>query len=116
MGKLDGKTAIVTGAARGLGRGYALRLAELGASVAICDRDLRSYAEYEGEKKLMTADTTVDEIRALGVDAFGVEADVRDPAAMQDFARQVQERFGHIDILICNAGGGMGSHATSRAS
>lgn len=51
MGKLDGKVAIVTGAARGLGRGYAKRLAGLGAKVAVTDLNLRSYEEFEAEAK-----------------------------------------------------------------
>jgi 3-oxoacyl-[acyl-carrier protein] reductase len=45
MDKLDGKVAIVTGAARGLGRAYAMRLAGLGAKVAVADLNLRSYEE-----------------------------------------------------------------------
>src|SRR5690349_25108023 len=48
MGKLDGKVAIVTGAARGLGRAYAKRLAGLGAKVVVADLNLRSYEEFEG--------------------------------------------------------------------
>src|ERR1700739_1057973 len=59
MGKLDGKVAIVTGAARGLGRAYAKRLAGLGAKVAVADLNLRSYEEFEAEAKDMTADSTV---------------------------------------------------------
>jgi 3-oxoacyl-[acyl-carrier protein] reductase len=47
MGKLDEKVAIVTGAARGLGRTYAKRLAGLGAKVAVADLNLRSYEEFE---------------------------------------------------------------------
>jgi 3-oxoacyl-[acyl-carrier protein] reductase len=58
MGKLDGKVAIVTGAARGLGRAYAKRLAGLGAKVAVADLNLRSYEEFEAEAKDMTADST----------------------------------------------------------
>ncbi len=46
---LEGKTALVTGAARGLGRAYALHLAALGADVAVLDIDLHSYREYEAE-------------------------------------------------------------------
>jgi NAD(P)-dependent dehydrogenase (short-subunit alcohol dehydrogenase family) len=50
MAKLDGKVAIVTGAARGLGRAYAKRLAGLGASVAVTDINLRSYEEFEADR------------------------------------------------------------------
>ena len=53
MGKLDGKVAIVTGAGRGLGRAYALRLAGLGASVAVCDVNLKSYEEFDAEAATM---------------------------------------------------------------
>ena len=66
MGKLDGKVAIVTGAARGLGRAYARRLAGLGAKVAVADLNLHSYEEFEAEAKDMTADSTVAEIEVAG--------------------------------------------------
>ena len=66
MGKLDGKVAIVTGAARGLGGAYAKRLAGLGAKVAVADLNLRSYEEFEAEATDMTADSTVAEIEAGG--------------------------------------------------
>ena len=52
--------AIVTGAARGLGRAYAKRLAGLGAKVAVADLNLRSYEEFEAEAKDMTADSQPD--------------------------------------------------------
>ena len=68
MGKLDGKVAIVTGAARGLGRGYAKRLAGLGAKIAVADVNLRSYEEFEAEAKDMTGDSTVAEIEDHAVD------------------------------------------------
>ena len=78
MGKLDGNVAIVTGAARGLGRAYARRLAGLGAKVAVADLNLRSYQEFEAEAKDMTADSTVAEIQAAGGEAIGSELDVTD--------------------------------------
>ena len=66
MGKLDGKVAIVTGAARGLGRAYAKRLAGLGAKLAVADLNLHSYEEFEAEAQDMTGDSTVAEIGAVG--------------------------------------------------
>jgi 3-oxoacyl-[acyl-carrier protein] reductase len=65
MGKLDEKVAIVTGAARGLGRGYAKRLAGLGAKLVAADLNLHSYEEFEAEARDMTADNTVAENRGV---------------------------------------------------
>jgi NAD(P)-dependent dehydrogenase (short-subunit alcohol dehydrogenase family) len=62
---------IVTGAARGLGRAYAKRLAGLGAKVAFADLSLHSYEEFEAEAKDMTADSTVAEIEATGGTLWG---------------------------------------------
>src|ERR1700745_280348 len=83
MGKLDGKVAIITGAARGLGRAYAKRLAGLGAKVAVADLNLHSYEEFEAEAKDMTADSTVAEIEASGGTALGIEVDIRDREAVE---------------------------------
>jgi len=110
MSRLEGQVGLVTGAARGLGRAYALRLARLGARVAVVDKDLRSYAEFEAEARQMTAATTVDEIGKLGVESAGWEADAGDADAIQRVVRQVDERWGRIDVLVCNAGGGLYEH------
>ena len=94
MGKLDGKVAMVTGAARGLGRAYAKRLAGLGAKVAVVDLNLRSYEEFEAEAKDMTADSTVAKIEAAGGTALGIEVDVRDAKAVEEMARACRPGMG----------------------
>lgn len=104
--KLSGKVALITGAARGLGRGYALRLAGLGADIAIVDRNLKASEVYDFEKKQLTAPTVMDECRALGVRAIGLEVDVTIREATEQVVADIVEKMGRIDIAICNAGGG----------
>lgn len=112
--KLDGKVALITGGARGLGRGYALRLASLGADVAIIDRNLKAAEVYEFERELMTADSVMDECQALGVRAIGIEADLTDRDATEKAVADVAEALGRIDIAVCNAGGGTVTFADER--
>lgn len=114
--RLDGKTALVTGAARGLGRAYAIRLAELGANVGVIDIDLKSYKAFEGEAKLMTAETTMDEVRALGVKSAGAEADITNREQVFAAVKKIEEELGPIDIVVCNAGGGMGAPDGNKAA
>jgi len=102
MTSLSGKTAIVTGGAGGMGRAHALRLAQLGANVAILDIDLRA-AERYGEK--LTAASVEAELAAFGVRALGLEADLSDSQATKAAVRQVVEVFGRLDIVVNNAGG-----------
>ena len=103
---LSGKIALVTGGARGLGRGYALRLAELGADIAILDRNLDAAAIYEFERSLMTAATVQEECAAHGVRAAAREVDLADRAAAERAVAGVAGELGGIDIAVCNAGGG----------
>jgi 3-oxoacyl-[acyl-carrier protein] reductase len=116
MAKLDGKVAIVTGAARGLGRAYARRLAGLGAKVAVTDLNLRSYEEFETEAKDMTADSTVAEIEAAGGVALGIEVDLTDHKAVEAMVARVVAKWGQVDVLVTNAGGGRGRPMDTKAS
>jgi NAD(P)-dependent dehydrogenase (short-subunit alcohol dehydrogenase family) len=100
--KLQGQVAIVTGAARGIGRAYAHRLAQLGANVVISDINLDSAREFDEE---LTAATVPDEIRAMGRRSIGVQGDLTQRAAARELVERTLAEFGHIDILVNNAGG-----------
>ncbi len=100
--KLEGKVALITGAARGLGRAYALRLARMGADVVINDADLHSYKQFDEE---MTADTVVEEVRNLGRRSLGIECDAASKKDVDTMFEKALSEFGRIDILVNNAGG-----------
>lgn len=116
MGKLTGKVAVVTGAARGLGRAYALKLAKLGADVGIIDIDLKSYEQFEGEFIGEQYETVVDELKELGVKAFGAEADISKKDQVQEAFSEITKHLGEVDILVANAGGGTGPLEGNKAS
>lgn len=103
---LAGKVAVITGGARGLGRGYALRLAGLGAHIAILDRNLKGFEVYDFERQQMTAPTVMEEGAALGVRAIGLTVDVADRDATKRAVDRVVAELGRLDIVVCNAGGG----------
>lgn len=112
--KLAGKVAIVTGAARGLGRAYALHLARLGADVVINDIDLHG-AQVYNEELSGDARTVGDEIRALGRRSLDIAADVTDAQACNEMVRQVVAAFDRVDILVTNAGGQLAPNERSYA-
>ena len=90
---LNGKTALVTGASRGIGRAIALRLAEDGANVAVI---------YAGSAD--KAEAVVNEITALGVNAKAYRCNVADSAAVNETVKAVTKDLGKIDIFVNNAG------------
>ena len=100
MHGLEGKVAIVTCGAGGIGRSYALRLARLGPDVAILD-----LAISRRHRELLTAPDVMEEIRSLGVRGIGVEADLSDRSRAEAAIRRVVKELGGIDVLVNNAGG-----------
>jgi enoyl-[acyl-carrier protein] reductase III len=96
MGDFSGKTALVTGGTRGIGRAIALRFAAAGASVAV--NYSRSQQHAEG---------IVVELRALGVDAEAYRCDVGDRDAVFAMVQHVVERFGLVDVLVNSAARGL---------
>ena len=89
MGRLDGRVAIVTGAAQGIGAAYAKRFAEEGAKVAVCD--------------LMDCTNVVNTIAQSGGEAFGMEVDVSDEAQVAALVARTVETFGKVDVMVPNA-------------
>ncbi len=108
MSQLSGKVALVTGGARGIGRGIALALAEAGADVAIADvEQISGTAQQYGTPAVggfTAAQATASEIENLGRRALAIQADV---SKKEDTLRMVEEtvqKLGALQILVCNAG------------
>ncbi|AVF55976.1 UNVERIFIED_ORG: 3-oxoacyl-[acyl-carrier protein] reductase [Pseudomonas parafulva] len=89
---LTGRTALVTGAARGIGHAIAMALGQAGARVGVCDLDAEA------------AEAAAARLREVGIEAVGVGADVADEAQVQAMVGQVQAMLGGVDILVNNAG------------
>jgi SDR family mycofactocin-dependent oxidoreductase len=104
MGRVEGKVALITGAARGQGRAHALRLAEEGADIVALDicADIDVVSEHLG---------TFEELQATGAMVEELDrrvlvrrADVREQSALDDAVAEATAQFGHIDIVVANAG------------
>ena len=93
MKLLEGKTALVTGATRGIGRAIAVKFAEAGANVAFTYRQINNNAQE-----------LIEEISAMGVTCKGYAADASDYTATDETVKQIISDFGKIDILVNNAG------------
>jgi NAD(P)-dependent dehydrogenase (short-subunit alcohol dehydrogenase family) len=96
---LSGKTAIVTGGGKGIGRQMAEALAELGASVVICARNLERCQQAAAE------------LAGLGVRTLGLRCDLRQPADAQAVVDQTVEALGRVDVLVNDAGTAWGARA-----
>jgi 3-hydroxybutyrate dehydrogenase len=92
MSRFDGKVAIITGAASGIGKEIALRFAAEGGTPVIADLNLDA------------ADATAREIKANGPDAFAVGMNVADEAAVEKGVADTMAKYGRIDVLVSNAG------------
>lgn len=91
--ELEGKIALITGAARGIGKGIALVLAEKGADIVINDKKMN----FEGE-------ALATQIKAMGRQTMLIEADVSSEAEVKKMFSLIKNQFGRLDILVNNAG------------
>jgi len=93
VSELKGKTALVTGAAKGIGKAAALRLAEMGANIAV---------NYNSSQK--EADDTANHLKDFGVESMSYQADVGNLGQVTKMVEDITDQLGQIDILVNNAG------------
>jgi 3-oxoacyl-[acyl-carrier protein] reductase len=116
-GDLSGRTALVTGASRGLGRAVALALGKAGVNVAVTDlllegeeQDKANLGEYSPLAKYFTdtgqvmTQSTAEEIEMMGSKALALKMDVTKPEEIQEVVRNIKETLDSVDILVNNAG------------
>ena len=96
---LSGKTAIVTGGGSGIGRQMAGALAELGANVVVCARNLER------------CEKAAAELSELGVRSLALRCDVREPNDIEAVVERTVEEFGAVDVLVNDAGTSWGAPA-----
>ncbi|MBV8056418.1 MAG: SDR family NAD(P)-dependent oxidoreductase [Deltaproteobacteria bacterium] len=90
--RLDGKNALITGAASGIGRASALRFAQEGANICVADR------------QAVSAEESAAEVRKLGRKALAITVDVSNPAQVQTMVDRAAKELGGIDIVLAAAG------------
>lgn len=96
--QLEGRTAIITGASRGIGKALAVEFGSRGASVVVAARSVEAHRRLSG-----TIGETVDAVKAAGGNAIAVATDLRIPGDIERLARQAIDAFGGIDVLVNNA-------------
>lgn len=89
MGLLEGKVAIITGAARGIGQAYSIRFAKEGAKLVVCD--------------VLDCSETKEKVEAEGAECLALKVDVTDEESTQKMAEETINRYGRIDVLLNNA-------------
>lgn len=110
---LDGSVAVIAGGARGIGRASALRLADLGARVAVIDVNLGAAAEY-GEE--LTAGSVEEELRDRAGEGIAIQADLTNPDQAQHALRTVIDQWTRLDALVIPVGGAITPYLRSAAS
>jgi NAD(P)-dependent dehydrogenase (short-subunit alcohol dehydrogenase family) len=95
---VKGKSAVITGASRGIGKQIAIELGRRGANVVVAARTVDPHRRLPG-----TVGETVEAVKAVGGDAIAVQTDIREPTEVLALVEKTIERFGGVDVLVNNA-------------